>query len=201
MNREEYLRELEKNIHSLPQNEIDDALTFYNEYLADMEENNPQNLNRLDPPQQIAAQIKADTAMKGINDKSKKNKIGLSTAWTVLLAVFALPIGLPIAISIATVAISLIVVAVAVLISLGAAAVSLTVYGIASLIAAIIILPTSFAATVFHLGFGLLTLGLGYLSVIGVYRLSRMTFAWIAGFINNMRIRIQNRQIKKQEVR
>ena len=194
MNKEKYLHELEKNLSSLPVQEKSEALIFYGEYLTDMEENNPESISTLEPPVQIAAQIKAESAIKNSKEKGIKSKKGLSTAWTVLLAIFALPVGLPIAVSIAVVAISLIVVAFSLVISLYATAFSLAAYGLFSLVTAVIMIPTSLAVSLFYLGAGLLGLGLGFILVIAITMFSKQLFVWIAKLINNIRLKIRNRQ-------
>lgn len=200
MNKEQYLISLGKSLSSLPGPEREDAMNFYEEYIADLEENNPELLDTLDPPQQVAAQIKADIAIKTAGEKDLKKKKGLSTAWTVLLAVFALPIGVPVAIAVAVVALALIIVALAIIISLFAVALAVVVYGIASLFSAIMMIPVSPPVALFYFGIALLGLGLGYLISIGVYDLSKRIFIWIARLINRMRLRIKNRHGAGKEV-
>lgn len=200
MNKEQYMKELEKSLSSLPRQEQEEAMNFYEEYMADMEENNPEMLEALEPPHQIAAQIKADAAMRTTGEKDIQKKKGISTAWTVLLAIFALPIGLPVAITVAVLALALIIVALSLVISLFAVALSVVLSGIGALITAVVMIPTSFAVALFYLGTGLFALGLGYLISIGVYDLSKRMFIWIAKIINNIRLKIQNRQTRKEEV-
>ena len=200
MNREAYIKELEMNLSSLPEHEREEALSFYKEYFADMEENNPESLSTLELPSQVAAQIKAEAAIRTTTEKNVKDKKGLSTVWIVLLAVFALPVGLPIAVSVAVVAISLLAVAFTVVISLYATALAVVVSGIFSLIAAVVLIPASFPVSVFYLGMGLLSLGLGYILSVGVFILSKQIFIWIARLINSIRLKIKNRQSGKSDV-
>lgn len=200
MNKEQYINALKENLSSLPEQEQNEAIGFYEEYLSDMEENNPGGINNLDEPSRVAAQIKAEAALRSTDTKGGKKKTGLATAWTVLLAVLALPIGLPVAIAIAAVAISLIIVALSLVISLFAIVLSVIVAAITSLISGIVLIFTAPAVGVFYLGCGLLGIGLGYMMLVGVYNLSKKLFIWIARLINKMRVRQQNKKMQKNEV-
>lgn len=200
INKEEYMETLSKNLKSLPKQDREDAIAFYDEYLSDLAENNPEMMKSLDDPSQVAAQIKADAAMKKTLVTDVKHKKGISAAWAVLLGVLALPIGLPVAIAIAAIAISLIVVALSLVISLFAIALSVIVSAFASLVSGVTLIFTSPATGVFYLGFGLLGLGLGYLMAIGFYDLSKRLFVLIARFINRIRLKIQTKQASKKEV-
>lgn len=195
MNKDQYIQTLEKNLKSLPKDERDEAMAFYEEYLTDLSENNPEKLDSLDDPSQVAAQVKAEVALRSIDEKDTKKKKGISIAWTVLLAVFALPIGLPVAVSIAIIALSLIIVALAFVISLFAVAISLTLSGLFSLIAGGAVIPTDPAVAVFYIGCGLFALGLGYILTLGFYDLSKSIFIWIAKFINKMRLKAQKKNV------
>lgn len=200
MNKQQYLTELEKSLQSLPKKDRDDAMLFYEEYVSEMAENNPEKLESLDHPVQVAAQIKAEVAMRNTDEKDVKKKKGISTAWTVLLAIFALPIGLPIAITVAVLALSLIIVAFALVISLFAVAVSIVVTGFMSIISGVAMIPTSLPVTIFYVGSGLFALGIGYMLSIGFYDLSKRIFIGIAKLINRMRLKMQNKNNKKNEV-
>lgn len=200
MDKQQYLTELEKNLKSLPKQDRDDAMIFYEEYVSEMAESNPEKLDSLDHPVQVAAQIKAEVAMRNTEEKDVKKKKGLSTVWTVLLAIFALPIGLPIAIAVAAVALSLIIVAISLVFALFAVALAIFASGIAAIISGIILIPSSFAVSVFYVGSGLFCLGLGYILSIGFYDLSKRIFIGIAKLINKMRLNIQSKNNKKNEV-
>ncbi len=200
MNKDQYMQELERSLSSLSGQDRDEAMLFYSEYLADMEENDPASIDTLESPHQVAAQIKADAAMKTTGEKDINKKKGISTAWTVLLAVFALPVGLPVAITVAVLALALIIVALSLVISLFAVAFSIAASSIMALVAAVAMIPTSIPVAIFYLGAGLLGLGLGYLIGVGVYDLSKRIFIGIAKLINNIRLKIQNRQMRKSEV-
>ena len=201
MNKENYMTELKRQLSSLPPEERNEAIIFYEEYISDMTEKNPENLDSIAPPHQAAAQIKAEIAIRSTTDKTIKKKKGISTAWTVLLGVLALPVGLPIAIAVAAVTIALIITAIAVIISLFAAAISIAISGIAFIIVSFALVFISFPAALFYFGAGLLALSLSYIMTVGVYYLSKIIFIWIAKLINNIRLKIQNRQNNKKEVK
>lgn len=198
MNKEQYLNELKGDLQSLSEQEQADALAFYEEYLSDMEENNPEKLEALEAPQEIAAQIKADAAIKSTEEKDIKKKKGISTAWAVLLAVLALPIGLPLAVAFAAVAIALIIVVLSLVIALFAVVLSLAVSAIFSLVAGVTLLATDPSVGLFYLGCGLFGLSAGYILGIGVYDLSKRLFIWLARFFNRVRVKMQNKKANKE---
>lgn len=193
MNKEQYIQALEKNLKSLPKEERDEAMAFYEEYLSDLAERNSEKLDTLDDPNNVAAQIKAEVALKSTTEKDIKKKKGISTAWTVLLAIFALPIGLPIAIAVAVIALSLIIVAIALVFSLFAVTLSVGVAGIAALISGVAVIPSNIGISIFYIGCGLFALGLSYLLGVEFYKLSKQIFIWIARLINKMRVKIQKK--------
>lgn len=201
MNKEQYMNELNKNLSALPKQDKEDALAYYDEYLSDLTENDPEKISALDDPAVVAAQIKADSAMKGTKNTSVKEKKGISAAWAVLLGVLALPIGLPVAIAIAAVALALIITGLAVVISLFAGALSLGITGIIALVSGPAVLFTEPSTGFFYLGFGLFSLAAGYAASVGVFILSKKMFAGIAKLINNIRIKIQTKRTNNSEVK
>ena len=122
------------------------------------------------------------------------------TIMVVLLAIFALPIGLPVAIAIIALVISLFAVALSVVVTFFAVGVSLILTGIAGVIVGIALIPVSWPTGLFYIGCGLIVFGLSLLFVVGAYYLMRLTFKGIALLFNTIRKRLsKNRETKQQK--
>lgn len=184
MNREEFLSKLRKCLKRLPPEEIDSALSYYAEYLDDVgPENEASAIAKLDSPYKIASQITADYAVRDMQAAPSAKK-GLATVWVVLLAVFASPIAVPIALALACVAFALVITVFAVLFSLAAAALSIAVAGLACIVAGVCVIVQSPATCLFYLGMGLFLLGAGVLASLAVIKLSKIGFNGIANMIS-----------------
>lgn len=110
MNREEFIRQLRLKLFRLPQEEIEIAIEYYEEYFDEAGIENEQIiLQKLGSPEETASKILQDFADKKIQNSSStpSAKKGLSALWFILLAVFATPIALPITIALVAVLVAL----------------------------------------------------------------------------------------------
>lgn len=125
MNKREFLAQLKKALSGLPQEDIDERLTFYSEMIDDqMEEGLSEDdaVAAVGAVDEIAAQVVADTPLAKIAKERIKPARKLH-AWEILLLALGAPIWLSLGIAAAAVILSLYVV-------LGAAVLSLwTVFG------------------------------------------------------------------------
>jgi uncharacterized membrane protein len=65
VNRKEFLRKLQMELYKLPRHEIDDAISYYNEYFEEAGPDQEQAvIKELGTPSKIATQIKADYAVR-----------------------------------------------------------------------------------------------------------------------------------------
>lgn len=192
MNRSEFFKKLEKELSRVPEEERQAALDYYNEYFDDAGEENEQNvLNELGSPYQIAARIKADSAVRQLDEETRPTvKKGISAVWLVILAIFAAPIALPLAIGGAALAIGLIAALIGVLIALVVGAAALFLGGIVVVISGIAVVATSIPTAIFTVGVGLTTLGITVLIGVLVVLAARGIFGSIAKHMN--------RQLKKK---
>lgn len=102
MNKAEFLRVLEENLSKLPVEERLSAMEYYKEYLDEAgNENEEEAIKRLGNPVQLARQLMADFITKEVEEKPMKPKQSFQAFWIVIVALFASPIALPIALSIA----------------------------------------------------------------------------------------------------
>lgn len=137
MSKQAFLAQLRKGLSGLPQNDIEDRLTFYNEMIEDrMEEgfSEEEAVLAAGPVEEIVSQIVADTPFAKIAKERIKPKRRLK-AWEILLLILGSPIWLSLLIAAFAVMFSLYVSLWAVIISMWAvfaALVCCAVVGIAA---------------------------------------------------------------------
>ena len=84
MNKAKFMSELEKRLKYLPKEDRDDAISYYTEYINDMNlEESDDVENKLGNPKEIAAAILADCTEKQLNDKESKK--GVKSSARILL--------------------------------------------------------------------------------------------------------------------
>ncbi len=117
-----YFDRLEKLLSKLPANEREEALQYYKEYAEDAGVFSDSDLEALfGSPKTLAAQACADVAVKTLEEKksgSAKKAFGIG-----LLALFSLPITLPLAITIVALILTFIIVIFSLVISGGGVAI------------------------------------------------------------------------------
>jgi uncharacterized membrane protein len=163
MTKNDFLSQLEYRLRALPENERRDAVEYYEGYIDDAAGDEASVIERLGPPAEVAAKILAEYATAGSYESEPAKKQGLSMAWAVILAVFAVPIGLPIAIAVAAVAIALLVTVFSLLVAFGATAISLVVGGAAALVVGIVALFQNIPIALMAIGSALVLAGIGAL--------------------------------------
>ncbi|MDR0445615.1 MAG: DUF1700 domain-containing protein [Oscillospiraceae bacterium] len=193
MTKQEYLDKLRRLLRALPQEEIDAAVSFYEEYLGDAE-NEAEAIAALGPPREVAGRIAAEIVAGGgtdtepdaiesdttepetetdITDAVAMPDTGMTPAPRkkrasriiplLILAVFALPIGLPVAAVLAiVVALSLLTLALCV-ICVGITAAAAMLGGLIYVLMGIITALQSFALGIAAIGIGLASIGVGWL--------------------------------------
>jgi len=160
MTKTEYLAELERRLKLLSETDRKDALEYYEEYLSDAESDDVDIVAKLGTPNEVAAKLLVEFAARDKVEPKEKEKSGIKMAWAVILAIFAAPIGLPIAIALGVVAISLLVTLLALVFSFGVTGIALGGAGIAYLVFAFIGATQSVASAILLLGLALIMLGL-----------------------------------------
>lgn len=180
MNRNEYMEQLKKRLNKLPFDETKEAVDYYEQYFDDAGEENAQAvIAELGSPSDVAAQILAEFAIKGI-DERKTAKRGLSGVWFVILALFASPVALPLALAAVIVVLAIVIVMLAIILSVGATGLALFVTGVMCAVLSIPILLQSFSTFMFYLGMGLILFGVGGAIIIAITALSKKCFGWLA---------------------
>ena len=92
MNKTLFLDELKKHLKPLPSSEVDDILSYYNEYFDECESEEIA-INKLQSPKQIAGKLIAESNVHELTTKKKsKRKISLAT---LIFALLSAPITIP----------------------------------------------------------------------------------------------------------
>ena len=198
MNRSDFFSSLEQELSRMPQEERQAALDYYHEYFDDAGEENEQKvLEELGAPNQLAAKIKADSAIRQLDaEKRPTVKKGISAVWLVILAIFAAPIALPLAIGGAMLAIGIIAALIGILAALIIGVAALFFGGIVVVVAGAAIITTSLPVAIYTIGVGLAVLGFTILTGILVVLAARGMFGSIAKKMN----RQLNKKSKGDEI-
>ncbi|MCL2882739.1 MAG: DUF1700 domain-containing protein [Coriobacteriia bacterium] len=183
MNKTEFLEQLRRKLKNLPPDEVNEALSYYEEYFSDAgPENEAATIAELGSPAEVAAGIISDYAIKDVSGDEGKKSTGssLSVIWIVILGIFASPIALPLAIAAVAVIMVLLISVFAVFLSLAASAIALIASGLVALICGVVVMFQSFASGIFFIGTGLVTIALGGALGLFIVWLTKITVRGIA---------------------
>ena len=123
MNRNEYMKRLGYRLRRLPKEDFDRAMEYFTEYFEEAgPENEQQAIEDLGAPEAAADQIVRDMAFENAREKNTSVKRGFSTVWIGILAIFAAPVGLPLAFAAAIVVLAFLVVIVAIIFAIAVSA-------------------------------------------------------------------------------
>ena len=133
MCKQEFLEQLRKGLSGLPQDEIEERLTFYSEMIEDRKEeglSEEEAVASVGDAAEITGQILADSPVQPVARKNRRLK-----TWEIVLLVLGSPVWLSLLIAVAAVVFSLYVSLWAVILSLWAVFAAVTVFsvGIAAL--------------------------------------------------------------------
>jgi len=167
MTKADYINQLNHKLRAMPDNERRDALEYYDGYLSDAEDE-AAAMAQLGSPGEVAASILVSHAAKEPAPGEAGRKAGakgIRTAWMVALAIFALPVGLPLVIVLAAIAFSLIFSLLGIVFSVGVSSLASLLVGVVSMaIFPMVVLQDAGTALLF-LGSGLIGLGFGILLI------------------------------------
>ncbi|MDF2686657.1 MAG: hypothetical protein K0S55_1839 [Clostridia bacterium] len=188
MNKAEFFARLREGLKRLSDEEIENAVRYYAEYFSDAgEENEAKILEELNSPEAIASQIVADHAIKSVEEAptNSKAKKGISAIWFVLLAIFASPIALPIALAIAVVIFALIIVIFALIFAFFMVVLATFLSGIFLIICGLALIPQSIGTALAFVGIGAVSFGLSIFVLLPLVYFTRKIFGGLAKLINN----------------
>lgn len=172
MDIKEYLEKMAYNLRMLPESELEQLLEYYEGYLSDAPDLQAA-MEEIGTPEECASRVMGEylgqgKQFHGENVAGKKTRVAaskssLSILWISIISLFALPIALPVAISVASVAFAVIVSIGAIVFAFGATSVSLVFTGILVSIVSVFLAITAgeMATAIFSLGVGLFVVGVG----------------------------------------
>jgi uncharacterized membrane protein len=194
MTKAEFLYELKRKLKKLPEDEQAYALAYYDEYISEAgPEGEAAVIEQLGSPSQVASAIISDYAIKNVNEnnnrgynqnqggqdghssQSAQSKSNLKTLWIVLLAIFAIPVGLPLVITIFVLALSILLVIFSVYLTLFVTAIGLTACGIALVGFSVVALFVHPLEAAFCFGSGLVLLSVGAAQLLFSIWLTKIT--------------------------
>lgn len=197
MGKQEFLAQLRKGLQGLPQEDIEERLTFYSEMIDDrMEEGLSEEaaVSATGSVNEIVGQIVGDTTFARIAKERIKPK-GRLQRWEILLLVLGFPLWFPLCIAAIAVVFSLYISIWAVVISLWAGVVSVGACTVGGVVAAIALFLQG------HSPAGLAMLGAGFVCAglfIFLYYGCKTFTVWILKLTKNLGIWIKNRFAKKE---
>ena len=157
MNREEYMKLLQHRLRRLPKEDYNRAIAYFIEYFEEAgPEREAQAIEDLGSPELAADQIIRDFAVENADGPAKNVKKGFSALWIGILAIFAAPVALPLALAFGAVILAMILVVAALIFSVFLSA-------LPCILVSLWLVFTSFADGLATLGYGLLILGVGIL--------------------------------------
>lgn len=206
MNRQDFMNRLAADLSKLPKEEVQAAMEYYSEYFDEAgPENEAQAIKDAGSPGKIATQIKADYAVRQLDqtNKTQSTKKGLHAILLVILGVFAAPIALPLAIAFGAVLFAFFITFVAIAGALIACFGAACVTGIVLIIVGIVGLTGSISGGIMLIGYGLVTSGIMALLCVGVVvaakALVRVITKQLQKSSETRRMRKISREVKKDE--
>lgn len=196
MSKQEFLAQLRKGLSGLPQDDIEERLTFYSEMIEDrMEEglSEEEAVSAVGSINEIVAQVVADTPLAKITKERIRPKRHLKV-WEIVLLALGFPIWFSLGIAAVVVILALYVSFWSVIVSLWAVFVSLAVYAIGS-VPMCVIADNSADSSLAILAAGIVCAGL---SVFMFYGCKEATKG-ILILTKKITIMIKNCFIKKEE--
>lgn len=183
MNRNEFIAMLRKELSKLPQDEIDAAVEYYEEYFDEAgEDREAELIQELGSPKKIAAQIKSEyTARKLDEEGASTAKKGVSAIWLVILGICSAPVSVPIAIVLVALAACGFAVAIAIVVSVFAAIIGAVIGAIGMVVMGVLALPVAISTALLFIGGGVLVMAaFAVLGVLAVIALKKMVSAMVS---------------------
>lgn len=175
MNKSEYIEQLKKHLRSLPKEDFQKAIEYYEEFFSDAGvENEMQVIEDLGTPEFAAKQIITNLAINNTKEQPKDVRKGFSAVWVGILAICAAPIALPFALCAAMLVIMLFLTIIMLLFSFFLVGAVFIICGAVSMICGIAMLTTSIPIVLSCLGLGLSSIGFGMAVCLGMFRLCQM---------------------------
>ena len=176
MNRDEYMKCLTHRLRRLPKEDFDKAISYYTEYFEEAgPENEAQAIHDLGSPELAADQIIRNIAAENAKEPIKDARHGFYAVWIGILAVFAAPIGIPLALTLGILALTFVFLILVLIFCVFVVTISVAVSAIPCIVVGVWMLFTSFADGMATIGIGLIGLGIGSWLIVASVALGKGT--------------------------
>lgn len=170
----EYMKILSHRLRRLPKEDFGRAIEYFEEYFEEAgPEYERQAIEDLGSPEEAANALIIDLASQNAAKPPKTLKRGVSAVWVGILAVFAAPIAIPLAVSLVLVIGAVFVTIGICLLCVLFSAVGIAAAGILSILGGTALLFRSAADALCNIGCGFFLTGAGILFIYGVILLFR----------------------------
>lgn len=181
MNKQEYLKKLNSCLKHLPKEDREDALHYYEEYFEDMELSDSADiLEHIDTPEHIAKKIITECTERHIEDQKTKGGLKNNTLviWMIILAIFAMPIAIPVALVLILCFVALLLVLFSFILSV--ACVCVACFASSFSILFLTTIAPGLYAKLFCIGCGFVLFGLGILLLLATIGLGNICIRGVA---------------------
>ncbi len=182
MTKAEYLKQLDKRLKRLPAADYEEAMEYFEEYFAEIdEENEAAAIEELGTPKQAAAEVISRMLDEEKNADGKKRSAGRVAALTIL-GICAAPIGLPLIIAVLAVVLALAAVGLSILISGFAVGISFVCAAVVMAVRGFIAMAVSVTGGLMIIGSALVFAGIGIATFVLVIWCCRWIVRGIKAF-------------------
>lgn len=203
MNKQEFLLDLRDALCGLPQQEIEDRLSFYSEMIDDQVEDGfseQDALKNIGSIEQIATQIIKEVSLYKIAKENIKPNRKLK-AWEIVLITIGSPVWIPLLISALAVIFSFFVTAFAIIISFWAVFGALAVSSLGGILSACGFLFDGLISDgISFMGLSAICMGLSIFAFIGVKALTKLTILLTKKIIFNTKKLFMKKEKKDNEI-
>lgn len=198
MNQEQYMKLLRKRLRRLPKEDFEMAVAYFEEYFTDAgPDQAEQAIADLGLPEEAAEQIIRDIAIRNTTAPVAGVRRSLGAVWVGILAVFAVPVALPLAIGLIVVAVMLMIAALASMLAVFLAGAAAVFAGMIAFLAGLSIITVNLPNTLVCLGFGLAGIGLGLLIIYWMCRFGRSFLNWTVHMFGRI---VKRKESKVEEI-
>lgn len=187
MTKKEYMKKLAYQLRRLPKKDYDKAMDYFEEYFEDAgTEHEQKAIQDLGTPEEAASALILELAQENAAKPPKTMKRRFSALWIAVLALFAAPIALPLALGILAVIGAVILGILAVVGGILISALAAVAGSILGIIGGIAIIPQTFGGGLITIGFSLMMIGCGILVTYFTILLARWLIVKLAGLLGRL---------------
>lgn len=187
MTKKEYMKKLAYQLRRLPKEDYDKAMDYFEEYFEDAgTEHEQKAIQDLGTPEEAASALILELAQENAAKPPKNMKRRFSALWIAVLALFAAPIALPLALAILAVIGAVILGILAVVGGILISALAAVAGSILGIIGGIAIIPQTFGGGLITIGLSLMMIGCGILVTYFTILLARWLIVKLAGLLGRL---------------